>query len=155
MKKTILFPSDFPKVLPVLPFCKFVCTNSSNQISFVRLTLYHFLLLSPLIKIEKVDPVYSVTIWVLLPSDNTIRLPHDWENGALVYSPLRLYIPLRQSYLNQYRDLYPLLSGKTSSVLPVRFNKRKSVNYYRTLICSKLDISPLYTSTILPLKGIT
>ena len=105
-------------VLPVLPFCKFVCTNSSNQISFVRLTLYHFLLLSPLIKIEKVDPVYSVTIWVLLPSDNTIRLPHDWENGALVYSPLRLYIPLRQSYLNQYRDLYPLLSGKTSSVLP-------------------------------------
>lgn len=142
-------------VLPVLPFCKFVCTNSSNQISFVRLTLYHFLLLSPLIKIEKVDPVYSVTIWVLLPSDNTIRLPHDWENGALVYSPLRLYIPLRQSYLNQYRDLYPLLSGKTSSVLPVRFNKRKSVNYYRTLICSKLDISPLYTSTILPLKGIT
>ena len=50
------------EVLPVLPFCKFVCTNSSNQISFVRLTLYHFLLLSPLIKIEKVDPVYSVTI---------------------------------------------------------------------------------------------
>ena len=105
----------------MLPFCKFVCTNSSNQISFVRLTLYHFLLLSPLIKIEKVDPVYSVTIWVLLPSDNTIRLPHDWENGALVYSPLRLYIPLRQSYLNQYRDLYPLLSGKTSSVLPEGF----------------------------------
>ena len=39
-----------------------VFSDGSNQISFVRLTLYHFLLLSPLIKIEKVDPVYSVTI---------------------------------------------------------------------------------------------
>ena len=46
----------------MLPFCKFVCTDSSNQISFVKLTLYHSLVLSPLIKIEKVDPVYSVTI---------------------------------------------------------------------------------------------
>ena len=60
----------------------------------VRLTLCHSLVLSPLIKIEKFAPVYSVTIWVLLPSDNTIILPHDCENGALIYFPLRLYIPV-------------------------------------------------------------